>query len=69
MASLLDAPRSVARDLAVLVTLNRTNARAIARRTGLPYWRVVRIISGRAEPRDDEAGRILAAIYDEQVPA
>ncbi len=69
MASLLDAPRSVARDLAVLVTLNRTNARAIARRTGLPYWRVARIIAGRAEPRDDEAGQILAAIYDEQVPA
>ncbi len=69
MASLLDPPRSVARDLAILVTLNKTTAAVIARRTGLPYWRVAGIISGRAEPRDDEAGRILAAIYDEQVPA
>jgi len=52
------------RELAVLATLRQTSARELAHRSGLPEWRVSRILAGTAKPTDAEMARLRAAMFE-----
>lgn len=54
------------RELAVLATLRQASARDLARRSGVPEWRVGRILSGIARPTLAELGAIRQALFEEE---
>jgi len=52
-------------ELSVLAAMRRVTARKLARRVGLPEWRVSRILRDVAAPTEDELRLLRSAIFAE----
>jgi hypothetical protein len=56
------------RELAVLATLRQATASDVARRIGMPEWRVTRIWAGTARPTAEELRLLRLALFDDGGP-